>query len=190
VITKISKYRTGEPRFGTRGSADNWDNSVKVSYLSPEELAKYRNGEKGGSKVFVYEDFLKMEKEGMTKQAIADKMRISMPTLYNRIKAWKQKEFKQPQEHVTDEIKPIESKTTQEDKQAEFRQLINELSDSLNKERETNKALENQIQSLTEERDHYRSRMMAGTIEENLKKTIERYEEENKALRALVRIWI
>lgn len=82
--TKVSKYRTGEIRFGRKGSPDKWDSSVKVSVLSPEELAAYRNGERGGSKLFTYEDFLELEKQGLSKQQIADKMGISVATLYNR----------------------------------------------------------------------------------------------------------
>jgi hypothetical protein len=136
------------------------------------------------------EQYLKMKEQGLKDDQIADRLGVKAHYLRN----WKYKNGikagRAPKQPVTEEVKPIESITTQTDKQAEYRQLINELSDSLNKERESVKELENQIQSLTEERDHYRGRMMAGTVEENLKKTIERYEEENKALRALVRIWI
>ncbi|MFY2158211.1 helix-turn-helix domain-containing protein [Cytobacillus firmus] len=101
-MSRVSKYRTGEPRFGKKGSPDSWDSSVKVSVLSPEELAAYRNGERGGSKLFTYEDFLELEKQGLSKQQIADKMGISVATLYNRIKAWKSKAGKTPSKQETD----------------------------------------------------------------------------------------
>jgi transcriptional regulator with XRE-family HTH domain len=136
------------------------------------------------------EQYLKMKEQGLKDEQIADRLGVKAHYLRN----WKYKNGikagRAPKQPIIDEVKPIEGKTTQEDKQAELRELINELSDSLNKERETNKALENQIQSLTEERDHYRGRMVVGTVEENLKKTIERYAEENKALRELVKLWI
>ncbi|WP_447579910.1 hypothetical protein [Acinetobacter baumannii] len=44
-MAKISAYRTGEPRFGRRDPKPH-DYSVKTSFLSPEELEKYRNGKK------------------------------------------------------------------------------------------------------------------------------------------------
>lgn len=66
-------------------------NDVKISYLPPDELAKYRSGEKGGSKWFSYDDFLKMSNLGMSNKAIALAMGIETRQLYQRIKAWRQK---------------------------------------------------------------------------------------------------
>jgi hypothetical protein len=149
-----------------------------------------REYEKGDEELnLTADEYYQLKEQGLLDEQIADKVGVKAHYLRN----WKYKNgikgraTKQP---VTEEVKPIEGKTTQEDKTDKLRAFIDELADQLNKERQLNKTLENKIQSLTEERDHYRGRMMAGTIEENLKKTIERYEEENKALRALVRIWI
>jgi transposase len=127
--TKVSKYRTGEIRFGRKGSPDSWDSSVKVSVLSPEELAAYRNGERGGSKLFTYEDFLELEKQGLSKQQIADKMGISVATLYNRIKAWKSKAGKVPskQETISTAGPMLVAREVPADKMAELESLAKDL---------------------------------------------------------------
>jgi chromosome segregation ATPase len=43
-LTKVSPYRSGPPRFGTR--QHTFDNSVITYKLTPEQLERYRNGEK------------------------------------------------------------------------------------------------------------------------------------------------
>jgi chromosome segregation ATPase len=43
-FTKISSYRMGPPRFGTKPYV--FDNSVTTYKLTPEQLERYRNGEK------------------------------------------------------------------------------------------------------------------------------------------------
>ncbi|MCD7034329.1 hypothetical protein LRR81_08785 [Metabacillus sp. GX 13764] len=101
-FTKVSNSRTGAPKFGRRGHRDHWDNSVKTYQLSQEELAAYRNGERGGTKYMTYEEFQSMQEKGMTMKAIADKAGCSVATLYNKAKAWKQQAAK------TDEPKPVE----------------------------------------------------------------------------------
>jgi hypothetical protein len=53
-LTKISSYRMGPPRFGTKPYV--FDNSVKTYQLTPEQLERYRNGEK-------LDDILKEAKE-------------------------------------------------------------------------------------------------------------------------------
>ena len=55
TLTKVSPYRMGPPRFGTKPYV--FDNSVKTYQLTPEQLERYRNGEK-------LDDILK-EDEGM-----------------------------------------------------------------------------------------------------------------------------
>lgn len=126
-LTKISPYRTGSPRFGTR-SHEKWDNSVKVSYLSPEELEEYRSGRKGGSRMVTYADYLSLERQGLTKEQIAKKLEMSVPTLYKRLKAWKLEAMKkgpvaaqEPQEQTE---KPSEGESKQEDKSGELVALI------------------------------------------------------------------
>jgi hypothetical protein len=64
-------------------------NTVKNSYLPPDELEKYRSGKKGGSRWFSYDDYLQMNESGMSNKEIAKKMEISMDQLYKRLKVWK-----------------------------------------------------------------------------------------------------
>jgi DNA repair exonuclease SbcCD ATPase subunit len=44
VLTKVSRYRSGEVRFGRRQYV--FDNTVTTYQLTPEQLERYRNGEK------------------------------------------------------------------------------------------------------------------------------------------------
>jgi chromosome segregation ATPase len=61
TLTKISPSRMGPPRFGNR--PHNIDSTVRTYQLTPEQLERYRNGEK-------LDDILK-EDEGMKKTVIA-----------------------------------------------------------------------------------------------------------------------
>lgn len=130
-LTKISPYRTGTPRFGTKGHVEKWDNSVKVSYLSPEELEEYRSGRKGGRRMVTHEDYLELERQGLTKKAIAKKLDISVPTLYKRLEVWKQQPLKNEPENAQEpqeqNEKTSEGESKQEDKSGELVALIAEL---------------------------------------------------------------
>ncbi len=64
---------------------------VKISYLPPEELEKYRTGKNGGSKWYTYEDYLKMKEDGRTNKEIALSMGIELDELNKRVKAWRYK---------------------------------------------------------------------------------------------------
>jgi transposase len=148
-LTKISPYRTGAPRFGTKGHVEKWDNSVKVSYLSPEELEEYRSGRKGGSRMFTYDDYLKFEAEGLSKEKIAKKMGISVATLYNRLKVWKQQplksEPKNAQETHIQTENPFEGESEQKDKSGELVALIATLKAEKAEHEEKVKKLEDQL---------------------------------------------
>ncbi|MGM0776940.1 MAG: helix-turn-helix domain-containing protein [Bacillota bacterium] len=196
--TKVSKYRTGEIRFGRKGSPDSWDSSVKVSVLSPEELAAYRNGERGGSKLFTYEDYLELEKQGLSKQQIADKMGISVATLYNRIKAWKTKAGKTPKQETLTTVAPLlVAGEVPADKLAELDSLAKELKKKIIDTEEelsartsrvkdledqlaavlndnsSREELEKKIASLQEEKDGFLSQQLHdGYKIENLKKSL------------------
>jgi DNA repair exonuclease SbcCD ATPase subunit len=60
-LTKISPYRMGEVRFGTRQYT--FDNSVTTYQLTPEQLKRYKNGER-------LEDILKEVKEVEQKKKV------------------------------------------------------------------------------------------------------------------------
>ncbi|MDQ0412697.1 hypothetical protein [Mesobacillus stamsii] len=127
-LTKISPYRTGAPRFGTKGHVEKWDNSVKVSYLSPEELEEYRSGRKGGSRMVTFDDYLKLEKQGLKKEQIAKELGMSTATLYNRLKVWKQQPLKSEPENAQEpqeqKEKPSEGERKQDGKSGELVALI------------------------------------------------------------------
>lgn len=126
-LTKVSSYRSGSHRFGTR-SHEKFDNSVKVSYLSPEELEEYRSGRKGGSRMYTYDDYRKFKAQGLNNKQIAAKMNISEPTLYKRLKVWEGKplktEAKNAQEPQEQKEKASEGERKQEDKSGELVALI------------------------------------------------------------------
>ncbi|MFY0760216.1 hypothetical protein AB1K32_15200 [Metabacillus dongyingensis] len=42
-LTKVSSHRKGYVKFGTRPYKDDWDPTVKVSYLTPEQLEAYKS---------------------------------------------------------------------------------------------------------------------------------------------------
>jgi transposase len=148
-LTKISPYRTGAPRFGTKGHVEKWDNSVKVSYLSPEELEEYRSGRKGGRRMITHDDYLALEKQGLTKKEIAKKLEISVPTLYKRLEVWnKGVNVKKPQaseEPHEQKAKPFEGESKQEDKSGELIALIATLKAEKVEHEEKVKKLEEQL---------------------------------------------
>lgn len=109
--TKISNYRLGPMRFGTRDSKSQFDNSVKISYLSPEELEEYRSGKRGGknvnAKVFTHDEYLKLKNEGKSKPEIAKEAGISLPTLYSRLKVWGEPMNAKPHEEQQEKEQPV-----------------------------------------------------------------------------------
>lgn len=136
--TKISNYRSGSPRFGTRDYKDSFDNSVKISYLSPEELEEYRSGKRGGMKLFTFDDYQNMKNDGKSNADIAKEMNISEATLYKRIKVWKGETFKPKGDHQEKVIQPhTEEKKTNEtnckwkEEKANYEQIIAELKSNL-----------------------------------------------------------
>lgn len=183
--TKISPHRTGEPRFGTR-DPEPFDNSVKESHLSPEELEDYRNGKKGGSKFMTQEDYEKLLKQGMTKQQIADKFEISLQTLYNRIKAWKSKARKQQIKPDSDEKKDTKVNTALNEnssKIAEYERQIVELKEKLAKQENISAVcedVENEIATLREDNDKLTNQVREyDVIIENQKYQLGKYAKQN-----------
>jgi chromosome segregation ATPase len=149
MATKISSYRTGAPRFGTKGHVQTWDNSVKVSYLSPEELEEYRSGRKGGSRMYTHEDYLQFQKDGLSNTEIAKKMNISQATLYNRLKVWKQQPLKSEPKNVQvpqeRKEKTSEGESEQNGKSGELMALIATLKAEKAEHEEKVKKLEDQL---------------------------------------------
>ncbi|CEG28106.1 hypothetical protein BN1002_02985 [Bacillus sp. B-jedd] len=95
-MAAITIHHPLAPIVGKNGMGGKWDNTVKTSKLSPEELEKYRNGEKGGRKMVTYEDYKKKKEQGMSDKEIAKEFGFSIATLYNRLKVWKGEPLKSP----------------------------------------------------------------------------------------------
>ncbi|MDZ7370241.1 MAG: hypothetical protein ONB12_03620 [candidate division KSB1 bacterium] len=131
--TKISPYRSGEPRFGRR--PHNIDMSVKTYQLTPEQLERYRNGEaiddilKGeetevAKKIdLTVEEYIDLRRQGFSDAVIAAIKNITKQQLYS----WKsfrkekiaqlEKELEQQgtQSQETAENEPTDSETITED---------------------------------------------------------------------------
>lgn len=153
--TKISNYRSGPVRFGTRDYKDAFDNSVKISYLSPEELEEYRSGKRGGMKLYTYDDYLKLKESGKSNQEIAKEMKISEATLYNRLKVWKGEPLQSKKEQREKVIQPdtAEKKSHEcnckvKEEKAKYEAVINELKSQLG---ETTSEKDELIQKLEKE---------------------------------------
>jgi acetolactate synthase small subunit len=92
TLTKVSPYRSGPPRFGNR--PHNIDTSVKTYQLTPEQLERYKNGEKLDdilkedetmkNKIdLTVEEYVKMKKQGMSDAEIAQAKGLTEKQLYS-----------------------------------------------------------------------------------------------------------
>jgi hypothetical protein len=131
-LTKVSRYRSGEVRFGRRQYV--FDNSVTTYQLTPEQLERYRNGEKiedilkevepmVKQKIdLTVEEYVNFRKQGFSDAVIAAIKKITKQQLYN----WKsfrkaqiaelEKELEQkPQESATAEIEQETQETAEQE---------------------------------------------------------------------------
>jgi chromosome segregation ATPase len=78
--------------------------------------------------MYTYDDYLKFEAEGLSKEKIAKKMEISVATLYNRLKVWKQQPLKSKPKNVQvlqeQKEKTSEGENEQHNKSGELVALI------------------------------------------------------------------
>jgi len=99
TLTKVSPYRMGPPRFGTKPYV--FDNSVKTYQLTPEQLERLRNGENlddilkdcenvreekdmANKKIdLTVEEYVEMHKKGMSDAEIAQEKGITDKQLYS-----------------------------------------------------------------------------------------------------------
>lgn len=139
VGTKISPYRSGEPRFGLR--AHNIDTTVRTYQLTPEQLERLRNGESlddilkdresvkeekdmSNKKIdLTVEEYIDLRRQGFSDAVIAAIKNITKQQLYN----WKsfrkekiaqlEKELEQQgtESQETAENEPTDSETITED---------------------------------------------------------------------------
>lgn len=133
VRTKISPYRSGEPRFGRR--AHNIDTTVRTYQLTPEQLERYRNGEsiddilKGeehevAKKIdLTVEEYIDLRRQGFSDAVIAAIKNITKQQLYNWKSFRKEKiaqleeelEQQQNESQETAKNEPADSETITED---------------------------------------------------------------------------
>jgi hypothetical protein len=158
-FTKISSYRMGPPRFGTKPYV--FDNSVTTYKLTPEQLERYRNGEK-------LEDILK-EVTTMSQQPKVISYNKYLEVLAERDELQKQlEELKANAAPVEDDEKiewlkreAVHAHKLVTEKEEEIARL-QELFESTMTDKEMlhkeNLILENQLQRLRESNDELKER--------------------------------
>lgn len=130
--------------------------------------------------ILTAEEYQELREQGKTDTEIAVMKNTSPAYIYQLKKKW----FKDENKPADNEKETQAIETPKEDKAAEYERLMAELQNELASLREEN---DNLIKQTHE--DSYMIENMKKNIE-NLDKTLRRYEEENKALRQLVALWI
>jgi chromosome segregation ATPase len=164
-LLKVSPYRSGPPRFGTRQYT--FDNSVTTYQLTPEQLERYRNGEK-------LDDILK-EVTTMSQQPKVISYNKYLEVLAERDELKKQLEELKANATVNDSNEEIERLkrevihahqlvTEKEEEISRLQEMFNEAMTAKEQLQKENLLLENQIQrlkevnqELTERNDRYSS---------------------------------
>lgn len=151
VLTKVSRYRSGEVRFGRRQYV--FDNSVTTYQLTPEQLERYRNGEK-------LEDILK-EVTTMNQQPKVISYNKYLEVLAERDELQKQLEELKANAAVNDSNEEIERLkrevihahglvTEKEEEITRLQEMFNEAMTAKEQLQRENLLLENQVQRLKE----------------------------------------
>jgi chromosome segregation ATPase len=151
VLTKVSRYRSGEVRFGRRQYV--FDNSVTTYQLTPEQLERYRNGEK-------LEDILK-EVTTMSQQPKVISYNKYLELEAERDELKKQLEELKANATVNDSNEEIERLkrevihahqlvTEKEEEISRLQEMFNEAMTAKEQLQKENLLLENQIQRLKE----------------------------------------
>jgi DNA repair exonuclease SbcCD ATPase subunit len=155
TLTKVSPYRMGPPRFGSR--PHNIDTSVKTYQLTPEQLERYKNGEK-------LDDILK-EDEGMEQEK---KPKVIAYAKYEEVVA-ERDELKKQLEELQANIAPEDDNdiewlkreaihahklvTEKEQEVEQLRELFETAMADKERLHKENLLLENQVQRLKEAND-------------------------------------
>jgi chromosome segregation ATPase len=158
-FTKISSYRMGPPRFGTKPYV--FDNSVTTYKLTPEQLERYRNGEKledilkevttmsQQPKVISYNKYLEVlaERDELKKQLEEMKANTTVNNSNEEIERLKQE--------IIDAHKIVSEKEEEIARLQELFETAMTDKEMLHKE---NLILENQLQRLRESNDELNER--------------------------------
>jgi chromosome segregation ATPase len=151
VLTKVSRYRSGEVRFGRRQYV--FDNSVTTYQLTPEQLERYRNGEKledilkevttmsQQPKVISYNKYLELEAERDELKKQLEELKANVAPVENN------SEIEQLKREVMDAHKLV---TEKEEKIAQLEEMFNEAMMAKEQLQKEIIFLENQVQRLKE----------------------------------------
>jgi chromosome segregation ATPase len=161
TLTKVSPYRSGPPRFGNR--SHNIDTSVKTYKLTPDQLERYRNGEK-------LEDILEEVKEVVQEK----KPKVIAYTKYEEVVAERDELKKQLEEmkanttvnNSNDEIERLKREVIDAhklvtEKENEIARLQELFETTMSDKEQLHKEviiLENQLQRLRETNDELKER--------------------------------
>jgi hypothetical protein len=136
TLTKVSPSRMGPPRFGNR--PHNIDSTVRTYQLTPEQLERYRNGEK-------LEDILREE---TTMKQLEELKSNTAPVEDDKGIEWLKREVIHAHKLVTEKEEEI----------ARLQELFNEAMTAKEQLQKENLILENQIQRLKEVNDELTER--------------------------------
>jgi chromosome segregation ATPase len=154
VLTKVSRYRSGEVRFGRRQYV--FDNSVTIYKLTPEQLERYQNGEKledilreetvmsQQPKVIAYSKYQELEAERDELKKQLEELKANVAPVENN------SEIEQLKREVMDAHKLV---TEKEEKIAQLEEMFNEAMMAKEQLQKEIIFLENQIQRLKEAND-------------------------------------
>jgi chromosome segregation ATPase len=138
-FTKISSYRMGPPRFGTR--QHTFDNSVTTYQLTPEELEQYKAGksideilkereEMKNTINLTVEEYVELKNEGLSDSEIAESKGLGLKQLHN----WKYhrrgeiKDYQNSLENGENSVQnENEYKTTTGDIKNEYEAILEEI---------------------------------------------------------------
>jgi chromosome segregation ATPase len=138
-FTKISSYRMGPPRFGTR--KHTFDNSVTTYQLTPEELEQYKAGksideilreqeEMKNTINLTVEEYVELKNEGLSDSEIAESIGLELKQLHN----WKyhrRDKIKNYQNSIENSENSVQNeneyKTTTGDTKNEYEAILEEI---------------------------------------------------------------
>jgi chromosome segregation ATPase len=132
-LTKVSPYRSGPPRFGTR--QHTFDNSVTTYQLTPEELEQYKAGksideilrereEMKNTINLTVEEYVELKNEGLSDSEIAESKGLGLKQLHN----WKyhrRDKIKDYQNSISENT--VQNKTTTDNNKSEYEAILEEI---------------------------------------------------------------
>ncbi|WP_230459203.1 hypothetical protein [Geobacillus thermodenitrificans] len=160
-LTSVSSYRSGPPRFGRR--PHNIDTSVKKYQLTPEQLERYKNGEKLDD-ILKGEDTMEQQKPKVIAYAKYEEVVAERDELKRQLEELKLKQpfevkyinvdYKAKFEELSRDYEKLVHEAEQKDKEVEhWKELFETAMADKERLHKENLILENQIQRLKEAND-------------------------------------